>query len=125
PPFYTMPGGVGGIQYRFIGIYSFLHLNPARFVDVVSSNAAKRYGLFPRKGAICVGSDADIVIIDTSKSTKASVDSDFFYENADYTVYEGMEFRGKVDIVLRGGETVVKDGYLVAEKVGEFLKMEC
>ncbi|GKT36317.1 amidohydrolase family protein, partial [Aduncisulcus paluster] len=45
PPFYTMPGGVGGIQYRFIGIYSFLHLNPARFVDVVSSNAAKRYGL--------------------------------------------------------------------------------
>ncbi|GKT28788.1 dihydropyrimidinase [Aduncisulcus paluster] len=100
-------------------------MNPARFVDVVSSNAAKRYGLFPRKGAICVGSDADIVIIDTSKSTKASVDSDFFYENADYTVYEGMEFRGKVDIVLRGGETVVKDGYLVAEKVGEFLKMEC
>ncbi len=79
-----------------------------RFVEVTATNAARLFGLYPRKGVIAVGSDADIVIFDPEQTR--TVTRDILQSNADYSVYEGWSVTGWPMITVRRGEVVFQDG---------------
>ena len=85
-------------------------------IEVCSSNVAKQFNMYPRKGALVVGSDADIVIYDTEY-----VDT-FKHEdglsNIDYSGFEGMERKGRSEVVLLRGKVVAKQGKFVGEVGG-------
>ncbi len=83
----------------------------SRFVEVTSTNAAKLFGLYPRKGAIAVGSDADIAIFDPELTR--TVTADMLKSNADYSVYEGWSVTGWPIFTLRRGEVVFRDDTVV------------
>jgi len=79
-----------------------------RFVEVTSTTPAKMFGLYPQKGTIAVGSDADIVILD-SKATHA-ISAETHHMWVDYSCYEGVEVTGKVETVISRGRTIIEDG---------------
>lgn len=79
-----------------------------RFVEVTSTNAAKLFGLYPRKGTISVGSDADIVLFDPTLTRR--IDRSMLKSNCDYSPYEGWEVTGWPVLTLRRGEIVFRDG---------------
>jgi dihydropyrimidinase len=78
------------------------------FVALTATNAARIYGLYPRKGTIAVGADADIVIWDDQR--ELTISNDMLHHNVDYTPYEGMRLKGWPRTVLSRGEVVVEDG---------------
>ncbi|CAA9576124.1 MAG: Dihydropyrimidinase @ D-hydantoinase [uncultured Thermomicrobiales bacterium] len=85
----------------------------SRFVEVTSTNAAKLFGLYPRKGTIAVGGDADIVVFDPELTR--TVTASMLESNADYTVYEGWEVTGWPIVTLRRGEVVYRHGEVVGK----------
>jgi dihydropyrimidinase len=92
-----------------------------RFVELTSTSAAKLFGLFPRKGTIAVGSDADIVIFDPNEEMTLSVET--HHMNVDYSAYEGMKVRGATKTVMSRGRVVIDEGkYTGKPGDGEFLK---
>ena len=92
-------------------------------VEVTSTNPAKIYGLYPKKGTISIGSDADIVIWETGIE-KTITNSDLHHDT-DHTPYEGMKVNCWPSIVLSRGKIIVQDGQLQGEKgYGQFLKSE-
>ena len=80
------------------------------FVALTATNPAKLYGLYPRKGSIAVGGDADLVIWD--KDREVVITNDKLHHNCDYTPYEGLSVRGWPAVVLSRGEVVVEEGKL-------------
>lgn len=84
-----------------------------RFVEVTATNAARLFGLYPRKGTIAPGSDADLVIFDPDLTR--TVNGPMLKSNADYSVYEGWEITGWPVMTLRRGEIVYRDGEVVGE----------
>ena len=94
--FTKVPKGVGGIDHRLSLIYSKgvieKKITIHRFVNLISTRPAKIFGLYPQKGAIMKGADADLVIWDPKKSVKISAETQF--ENCDSSVYEGFELTG-------------------------------
>src|SRR6476469_2611067 len=78
------------------------------FVNVASTNAAKTFGLFPRKGCIQIGADADLVIYDPEYRGKISAKTQLM--NVDYSAFEGWEIEGRPDLVTVRGEVAVRDG---------------
>jgi dihydropyrimidinase len=88
-------------------------LSLQRWVDVTSTNAARLFGLYPRKGTLTVGSDADVVIFDPNLTR--TVASEMLLSNADYSVYEGREVTGWPVVTLRRGEIAFRDGRVVAD----------
>ncbi len=123
--FSKIPNGGPGVEHRMSLIYNGgvaegrISLN--RFVEITSTNAAKIFGLFPRKGTIAVGSDADIVIFDPNEEMTISAKT--HHMNVDYSCYEGMKVRGVTKTVLSRGDVVIEDGKYVAKPGrGEFLK---
>src|SRR5438105_10331762 len=116
--------GVPGIELRVPRLYSEglqkgrLDLN--RFVALTATNHAKLYGLYPRKGTIAVGSDADIAIWDPEREVTVSAAN--IHDNVGYTPYEGMRLKGWPVTVLSRGRIIVDAGKLVAERgSGAFL----
>ena len=107
-------GGHNGIETRVGIAYSEgvgrLGMSLERFVDITSSNAAKIFGLYPRKGAIAAGSDADITIIDPSIKKKLTMD-DLHLE--DYSIWEGWDISGWPVTVLLRGKVMVEEGKLL------------
>src|SRR6185312_14386157 len=92
-----------------------------RFVELTSTAAAKIFGLFPRKGTIAVGSDADIVIFDPNEERTISAKT--HHMNVDYSCYEGMTVKGVTKTVLSRGELVIEEGkYVGRAGKGQFLK---
>jgi dihydropyrimidinase len=92
-----------------------------RMVELLSTNAAKLFGLYPRKGTIVPGSDADIVIFDPEKEHTISAKT--HHSKADYNLYEGTTVTGAPEIVLLRGNVLVEDGELVASPgIGQFVK---
>ena len=83
------------------------------------------FGMFPKKGTIAVGSDADIVIFDTEKEHTFTLDAQ--HMNVDYCAYEGKTIKGKVETVLSRGRVVIENGECLVEKgSGQFIKRgEC
>ena len=78
-----------------------------RFVEVMATNAARLFGLYPRKGVIAVGSDADIVVFDPERTR--TVERGMLQSNADYSVYEGWSVTGWPELTVRRGEIVYQD----------------
>src|SRR5262249_36586607 len=85
-----------------------------RFVDAASTRAAKLFGLFPRKGAIALGGDADLVIYDPSHRGKLSAATQ--HANCDYNGFEGFEIEGCPSVVTVRGKVQVRDGKFVGER---------
>jgi dihydropyrimidinase len=103
--------GVEGLQVMLPLLYSegvrtgkiSLH----RMVDVLSTNVAKLFGLFPRKGSIVVGGDADLVVFDPNRTR--TISGELLKSNADYSVFDGWEVTGWPEVTLRAGEVVFRD----------------
>jgi dihydropyrimidinase len=89
-------------------------------VELLATNPAKLFGLYPRKGTIAVGSDADIVIFDPEK--RHTISAATHHSRSDYNLYEGTEVTGSPEIVLLRGQVLVENGELVARPgVGRFV----
>src|SRR3954468_18631949 len=123
--FSKIPNGAPGVENRMNLIYNGgvvenrISLN--RFVELTSTAAAKMFGLFPKKGTIAVGSDADIVIFDPEKEHTFGVDAE--HMNVDYSSYEGWKMKGKVETVLSRGRVVIEYGEHKGKAGdGQFLK---
>jgi dihydropyrimidinase len=123
--FTKIPNGGPGVEHRMSLIYNGgvaarkIGLN--RFVELTSTSAAKLFGLFPRKGTIAIGSDADIVIFDPNEEMTLSAAT--HHMNVDYSAYEGMKVQGVAKTVLSRGKVVIEDGkYLGKPGDGQFLK---
>ncbi|WP_428688136.1 amidohydrolase family protein, partial [Roseibium sp.] len=110
--FKWVPNGIPGIETRLPILFSEGvskgRITPERFVALTATNPARIYGLYPRKGSIVVGADADIVLWDAGKT--ARIRQEDLHHGSDYTPYENMEITGwPVRTILRG-KTVAKDG---------------
>ena len=123
--FSKIPNGAPGVEHRMSLIYDGgvaggrVSLN--RFVELTSTAAAKMFGLFPRKGTIAVGSDADIVVFDPERVQTISAAT--HHMNVDYSAYEGREVQGVVETVLSRGSVVVEGGEFKGRAgAGQFLK---
>jgi dihydropyrimidinase len=123
--FSKIPNGAPGVENRlplvFNGGVAQHRLSLNRFVELTSTAAAKMFGLFPRKGTIAVGSDADLVLFDPEKEQTISAAT--HHMNVDYNAYEGMRVRGVVDTVLSRGRVIIENGeYKGRPGDGRFLK---
>jgi len=125
PPFNQIPGGAPGIETRMPLVYHFGvnegRLSLTEFVNLTSTAAAKLYRLYPRKGTIAPGADADLVLFDPGREVTISAES--LHQNCDYTPYEGFRVKGWPRTVLSRGEVIVRDGEFVGkEGRGRYLK---
>jgi dihydropyrimidinase len=123
--FSKIPNGAPGIETRMGLVYDGgvvagrISLN--RFVELTSTSPAKIFGLFPRKGTIAPGSDADIVVFDPAKKTRLSAKT--LHMKVDYNPYEGREVAGAVDTVVSRGRVVIDGGTFTGRAgAGSFLK---
>src|SRR5204863_783458 len=115
------PGVENRMSLVFNGGVAEGRISLNRFVEITSTNPAKIFGLFPKKGTIAVGSDADIVIFDPNESMTISAKT--HHMNVDYSCYEGMTVRGVTKSVFSRGELIIDEGKYVGRKgKGEFLK---
>ena len=91
-----------------------------QFVELTSTNAAKLYGLYPKKGSITIGSDADLIIWDQDR--ELIINNELLHHNVDYTPYEGMKIKGWPALTMSRGEVVWADGEVKATVGrGEFI----
>ena len=124
PAFKDIANGAPGLELRLPLLYSEGvrkgRIDIHRFVALAAANAAKLYGLFPRKGTIAVGADADIAIWDPEKDV--AVTYDLLHDNVGYTPYEGRSITGWPVTVINRGRIVVEKGELQVERgSGAFL----
>jgi dihydropyrimidinase len=123
-PFHWVPNGIPGIETRIPILFSEgvvkKRIDINRFVELVSTNPAKLYGLYPKKGTIAIGSDADIVIYDPNG--KRVIKNENLHHNVDYTPFEGLEVTGWPITVLSRGVTVIEKEQFVGQKgYGQFI----
>lgn len=123
--FSKIPNGGPGVENRMSLIYTGGvvqgRISVNRFVEITSTASAKIFGLFPRKGTIAVGSDADIVIFDAEK--KWTISAKNHHMNVDYNCYEGMDVQGEARHVLSRGKLIIENGkYLGQKGDGSYLK---
>ncbi len=114
--FSKIPNGVGGVQYRLPLLYDRgVHqgrISLERLVAITSTNPAKLFGLYPRKGTLAIGSDADVVVFDpAAPTTLTATDSP---SRVDYSIYEGRKCAGSVRHVFSRGQQIVSNGILDA-----------
>ena len=123
--FRHMIQGAPGIEERPASIYTYGvgggHISLNRFVEIISTMPAKLFGLYPQKGDIAVGSDADIVVWDPKASWTLGLNQ--IHGNTDYSTFEGLEVQGAPSIVISRGRILVRDReYIGSEGGGKFLK---
>jgi dihydropyrimidinase len=123
--FEQIPNGAPGVEFRIPLLYDGgvragkISLN--RFVQLTATAPAKMFGMFPRKGAIAVGSDADLVLFDPNKPHILSAST--HHSNVDYSLFEGRQVVGKVEKVFLRGELIVDgDQWLGRPGAGQFQK---
>jgi dihydropyrimidinase len=123
--FTQIPNGIPGIEERVNLMYTYGvkrgRLDIHRFVDALSTCAAKLFGLFPRKGTIAVGSDADLVVYDPEY--RGVIAAAHQHVNNDYNGFEGFAIEGRPAVVTVRGKVQVRDGEFVGERGrGKFLR---
>jgi dihydropyrimidinase len=122
--FAKIPNGIPGVEHRMDLLHQGVvagEISLARWVEVTSTTPARMFGLYPRKGVIAPGSDADIVIYDPAAAQVLSAAS--HHMNVDYSAYEGFRITGKVETVLSRGTVLLDAGvYRGATGHGRFLK---
>jgi len=123
--FRKVPNGLPGVEDRV----DLLHdggvvggrMSRERWVEVISTAPAKMFGMYPRKGSIAVGADADLVVYDPS--AKRTISAQTHHMDVDYSCYEGREVQGRSDIVLSRGSVIVRDGNFTGRKGhGQFIR---
>ena len=111
----TVCGGHNGIETRLPVTYAKLvatgRISLERFADITSTNAAKILGMYPQKGAIAVGSDADIVVFDPDLKKKLTLDD--LHADSDYSIWEGFQCHGYPITTILRGKVIVQDGKLI------------
>ena len=122
--FTKIPNGTGGLEDRLPMLWTkgvaTGRLTPNEFVAVTSTNIAKILNMYPKKGAVLVGADADLVVLDPEKGKTISAATQ--HSIIDYNVFEGMEVKGLPRFVLSRGKVAVMDGEMMAEAGhGEFV----
>ncbi len=125
--FTKIPNGGPGIEHRLSLIYTGgVHgkrFSPNRFVELVSTTPAKLFGLYPRKGTIAVGSDADVVIFDPNEEQIISAKT--HHMRVDYSMFEGIHIKGVPKTVLSRGRPVIDSGKFVGRAgAGQFLRRQ-
>jgi dihydropyrimidinase len=123
--FTQIPNGIPGLEERVNLMYTYGvkrgGLSIHRFVDALSTRAAKLFGLYPRKGTITVGSDADLVVYDTDYRGTISVATQ--HTNNDYNGFESFSIDGRPSVVTVRGKVQVRDGAFIGEaQRGKFLR---
>ncbi len=123
--FTKIPNGGPGVEHRMSLIYSggvaAGRFSVNRFVELVSTTPAKLFGLYPRKGTIAVGSDADLVIFDPNR--KHTISAKTHHMRVDYSMFEGIQVSGMPSTVLSRGRVIVdEDKFLGRAGAGEFVK---
>ncbi len=123
--FAKVPNGIPGIETRLPLLFSEGvgkgRIELTRFVALTATNPARVYGLYPRKGTIAVGADADLAIWDPER--EVTISNEILHHNVDYTPYEGKKVKGWPESVISRGEVVVDNGKMIARKGrGEFLR---
>jgi dihydropyrimidinase len=123
--FAAIPNGIGGVEHRMELIYQGVakgELSLERWVETCSTTPARMFGMYPQKGVIAPGSDADIVVWDPNTTTKIGV-NDKHHMNMDYSAWEGWVIDGKVDTVLSRGTVLIEnDAYVGRKGHGRFVK---
>ena len=122
--FTKTPNGVPGVELRVPLMFSEAlngRLSLEKFVTLCCAEPSRLFGMYPRKGVLAVGSDADIVIIDPTLNRKITHGD--LHENTDYTPYEGLHVKGYPKMTISRGEVIVRDGEFLGQKGrGKFLK---
>jgi dihydropyrimidinase len=124
-PFNKVPNGIPGIETRLPLLFSATQsdgrLTLNEFVDLTTTRPAKLYGLFPRKGVIAVGSDADFTVWDPDK--RVTIRNEMLHHAVDYTPYEGTHVRGWPIMTISRGEALYVDGEVTSRAGrGQFLR---
>ncbi|MEV6067145.1 dihydropyrimidinase [Nocardia sp. NPDC052001] len=123
--FSKIPNGIGGVEHRMDLMFQGVkdgRISLEKWVEICCTTPARMFGMYPRKGIISPGADADVVIYDPNGHTSIGVDKTH-HMNMDYSAYEGFEIDGHVDTVLSRGRVIVDGGqYLGAAGHGRFVK---
>jgi len=123
--FSKIPNGLPGVEDRFTLIYDggvrAGRISANRFVELVATAPAKMFGLYPRKGTLAPGSDADIVIF--NPLVQRTLSAKTHHMNVDYSCYEGMSVHGLPELVMQRGQILVENGTFVGKRgQGQFLR---
>jgi dihydropyrimidinase len=122
--FRAIPNGIGGVEHRMDLIYQGVvngEISLARWVELCSTTPARMFGLYPQKGTIAPGADADIVLYDPQAQWTISVDN--HHMNMDYSAFEGTTIDGQVHTVMSRGRVILEGGaYLGSKGDGKFLR---
>jgi len=123
--FRKIPNGAGGVEHRMSLLYTYgvfegkISIN--EFVSITSTNSSKIFGLYPEKGEIAIGSDADLVIWNSKINEVISSKTD--HQNCDLNIYEGIPIKGKVERVIKEGKIIIENNKIVNQDVkGKYLK---
>jgi dihydropyrimidinase len=122
--FTRIPNGAGGIEYRLPLLFTYgvlqNRISLQRFVELTSTNAAKIFGLYPRKGIIAVASDADMVL--WNPDTESTIDLKSQFQHCDSNIYKGLALKGAAEYVFSHGKIAFKQGeYQNSELLGSLL----
>jgi dihydropyrimidinase len=122
--FSKIPNGIGTVEHRVDLLYQGVvdgKLSVERWVETIATTPARMFGLYPRKGVIAPGADADLVVYDPAGRTTISVET--HHMNLDHSAWEGYEIAGRVDTVISRGEVIVADGAYHGRKGrGQYLR---
>ena len=123
--FRKIPNGLPGVEDRLDLLHEGGvvggHISKERWVEIVSTEPARLFGMYPKKGSIAVGSDADIVVYDPAR--KRTISASSHHMAVDYSCYEGRSVQGASDVVMSRGSVVVRDGQFTGTKgAGRFVK---
>ena len=122
--FAKIPNGIGSVEHRMDLLYQGVvtgNLSLSRWVEVACTTPARMFGMYPKKGIIAPGSDADIVIYDPGAKTRISVNT--HHMNMDHSAWEGFNIDGKVDTVLSRGTVIIdQNAYVGTKGHGQFVK---
>ena len=126
--FTKCPNGAPGVEERVPLLFSEgvlkNRISVNRFVETVCANPARIYGLYPQKGILQPGADGDLVILDPA--AEWTITRDKMHSAVDYTAYEGMAVKGKIDLVMQRGRVVAENGAFTGERgAGRFIHRKC